>query len=175
MPTRATSTRVDDLIPADSLDEALIETAPKVPETAPEVLKTAPEVLKTAPKRKRISFHKRKRLGIDQEKGYHYRLVNNEGDRIAAFKDAGYSFVDGKVRDGQKDASDGSQFGKVACQSVGNGVMAYYMRIPDEYFKEDQADKQRELDDFDKRVGFDKIPKHVRRGSVKIDYGPPGK
>ena len=126
-----------------------------------------------AKKRERIPLHKQKRIGIDQEKGYHYHLTNDDGNRVARFKKAGYVVVDGKVREGQKDSQDASQLGKVARQSVGNGMEAVYMRIPQKDYDQDQASKQKAIDDRDKVIGLDKIPEYVRRGKVKIDYGPP--
>lgn len=125
-----------------------------------------------AKKRKRIPLSKQKRIGIRQEKGYKYRLVNDDGDRIANFKVAGYEPVDGRIREGEKDSQDASQMGKIARQSVGNGMEAIYMRIPQKLYDEDESLKQKEIDVRDEMIGTE-IPEHVRRGKVKIDYGPP--
>jgi hypothetical protein len=120
-------------------------------------------------KRKRVPLHKQNRIGIRKEPGYHYHLGNDEGDRIDNMREAGYDFVESEAREGKKDASDEKQFGRHACQNVGNGVKGYYMRIPQEEWEEDQQDRQLEVDRIEKAIGLDRIPERVRRGQIKID------
>lgn len=138
-----------------------------------ETEKTVKRVIKSPlkPRTKRTPLSKQKRIGIRQEKGYHYHLVNDIGDRISAFHEAGYDLVEAEAREGEKASQDSSQLGKYASQSVGNGVTAYYMRTPDKYYREDQLTKQVEIDKTDQIIGMDKIDGRVRRGSVEIDYG----
>lgn len=119
---------------------------------------------------KRTPLHKQKRIGIREEEGYHYRLVNDVGDRVDSFLTVGYEFVDAAVRDGAKDASDSAQHGKIACQNVGNGVKAYYMRIKNDLWQADQKEKQVEIDHVEKMIGLDKIPQHIRRGKIEITH-----
>lgn len=84
-----------------------------------------------------------------KEPGFVYRFVNDESDRIQDFLDMGYELVEQKgVRIGDKrlstptDAGGGSK----AIASVGQGKKAYLMRIREDWYNEDQADKQREVD-----------------------------
>ena len=136
-------------------------------------VKVAQKKQRLAPKRKRIPLHKQKRIGIAPRKGYIRRLVNDKDGKIAKCLKAGWTPVKGLIREGEKDAQDASQMGTIARQPVGNGMHAVYMEIPEEIYRADQAYKQKEIDERDKMIGMDKIPSHVRRGKVKIDYGPP--
>lgn len=122
-------------------------------------------------KLKRTPLHKKNRIGLTKiDENYHYRLVNDEGDNLESFLDAGYEFVEDLARGGVKDAADSSQLGKYACQNVGNGVKAYYMRVPNEIYAKDQQEKQAEIDEVEKLIGLDRIPERVRRGNIKIDH-----
>lgn len=83
--------------------------------------------------------------GLDHE-NYMYRWVNDVEGRLAAFIAGWWEFVDsnGKpVGDTDVNASDGtsSKFSK----GVGRGVNSYLMRIPKEFWLEDQETKERDL------------------------------
>lgn len=78
-----------------------------------------------------------------KEPGYVYRVVNDEGDRIAQFVAAGYELVDSSaVQVGDRRVDAAAPEGSKAQVSVGKGSKAFVMRIKDEYYKEDQAAKQ---------------------------------
>ena len=130
---------------------------------------------KAVPKRDgRVPLHKQNRIGIDKEPGYHYRLVTDRdnGERIERFKRAGYEIVTGIDQPDGKNAQDPSQMGTVTRKSVGRGDIAYYMRIPQELFDEDQRDKQKRNDQIMKQIkdGFTKDrPIKNMRGSVSYD------
>uniref|UniRef100_A0A6M3KP34 Uncharacterized protein n=1 Tax=viral metagenome TaxID=1070528 RepID=A0A6M3KP34_9ZZZZ len=96
--------------------------------------------------RERVSLRKQRRLSIATEPGYHYHLVNDVDNRIERFKKAGYELVTGKVHDKGSNVEDPSQMGSVASHPVGKGVTGYYMRIPQEWYDQDQAEKQEEND-----------------------------
>lgn len=78
-----------------------------------------------------------------KETGYHYHIVNDDGDRIQQFKDAGYDVVQANdVRVGDKRVNSASPEGSAATMSVSrDGRKAVVMRIKDEWYNEDQAAK----------------------------------
>lgn len=78
-----------------------------------------------------------------KEPGYEYRFVNDTGDRVQQFLDAGYEFVEAKsVQVGDARIGRPSAEGTNAQASVGQGVRAYAMRIREDWYDEDQAAKQ---------------------------------
>lgn len=134
-----------------------------------EALQRRVKLIKKAGKGLRNPIRKKTRVGIRQEPGWHYHLVNDVGDSIAASIDDGYEFVtDGEIRGGEKDAADCAQMGKVACQKVGNGDEGFYMRMPQKDWEAYQREKLKDSVNFEKAIGLDKIPKHVRRGKIEI-------
>lgn len=81
-----------------------------------------------------------------KEEGYQYRIVNDDNDRVQALLDAGYEMVPSKeVKVGDKRVEQSSTEGSVTQVSVGGGRKGYVMRIKDEWFKEDQAAKQKHV------------------------------
>lgn len=84
-----------------------------------------------------------------KEEGYVYRVVNDRGDRVPQFEDAGYEIVEAsKVRVGDKRVNRSAPVGAKAEVSVGGGDKAFVMRIKKEWYDEDQAKKEA----FNKRV-----------------------
>lgn len=85
-----------------------------------------------------------------KEPGFHHRIVNDRDDRIADFIDAGYEVVVNKdVTIGDKRVDRPSEEGSVKRISVGQGDKAVLMRIPQEWYDEDQAAKQVHLKDLE--------------------------
>lgn len=82
-----------------------------------------------------------------KEAGYEYRIVNDTGDRVEQFKAAGYEVVSAKdVTVGDRRVSAASAEGTAATVSVGGGTKGVVMRIPKEWYDEDQARKQSDID-----------------------------
>lgn len=74
--------------------------------------------------------------------GYHYRIVNDQGDRIQEFIDNGWELVPAnEVRVGDKRINQAKPEGSNAQVSVGGGDKAFVMRIKQEWYDEDQAAK----------------------------------
>lgn len=97
----------------------------------------------------------RNRLAVTgKDSNYVYRIVNDsnaDGQRLAQFKDAGYEFVSGDEQVGTHRmvaTADGS----VKSIPVGGGTNAYLMRIPKEYYVEDQQVKQRQVDESEQSM-----------------------
>jgi len=113
---------------------------------------------------KRTPIGQRNRLTVkDKDPNYFYRIVNTTdgsgSDRIEDFKEAGYEVVDNKVGDKRVDTTSG--LGKNPDFSVGNGIKAVVMRIPREYYEEDQAAKMAHL----------KAVEDTMYQDAKADYG----
>jgi hypothetical protein len=82
-----------------------------------------------------------------------YRVVNDTGDRIAQFQEAGYDFADAATHQvGDKRVGVASPEGSKAQISVGKGDKAFLMRIPKEYYEEDQLAKQVEVDRLEQSI-----------------------
>lgn len=77
---------------------------------------------------------------------YEYRIVNDTGDRIQSFLDAGYELVQAEdVRVGDKRVDGTTPEGTKAQVSVGQGMKAFVMRIRKDWYEEDQARKQAQI------------------------------
>jgi hypothetical protein len=88
-----------------------------------------------------------------KEPGYVYRVVNDSGDRVQQFLDAGYEKVlANDVQVGDKRINSASPEGSVAQVSVGDGQKAIVMRIREEFYKEDQAAKQAHVNELEKSI-----------------------
>lgn len=107
---------------------------------------------------------------VGKEDGYMYRFVNNTGDRVQQFIEAGYELVDAdKVQVGDRRVAQATPEGSKAQVSVGNGDKAFLMRIKQEWYQEDQAAKQVQVDELEKSI---KTPSgKADYGSVKIERG----
>lgn len=82
-----------------------------------------------------------------QDPNFHYRIVNDQGDRVQRFLDAGYELVSANdVQVGDKRVNQAKGTGSNAEVSVGGGDKAFVMRIKKEWYEEDQNVKQAEID-----------------------------
>lgn len=94
----------------------------------------------------RTPVTRRNRLSVkDRDPNYHYRIVNDIDDRIQQFLEQGYE-IDPQSQVGDKTVDGASPLGSAKLISVGAGTKAAVMRIPKEYFEQDQAAKQSEID-----------------------------
>ena len=82
----------------------------------------------------------------NQDPNYVYRWVNDVRGRMQRFLDGGYEVVTQDTEVGQNAVDRGSQVGSAVTRQVGSGVTAVLMRIPREWYNEDQAAKAAELD-----------------------------
>lgn len=85
-------------------------------------------------------------LGLDTS-NFYYRWVNDDEDRLAIFKRAGYEFVEKSeaksLGDPTVDTSSGTD--TRIRKGVGGGVVAFLMKLPLEFKKEYDAEKEAEL------------------------------
>lgn len=99
-----------------------------------------------------------------KEPGYEYRIVNDAGDRIAQFLDAGYELVDASaVTVGDKRVNKATPEGTKAQVSVGKGDKAFVMRIKSDFYQEDQEAKREHINRLEQTI------KQTASGSA--DYG----
>lgn len=77
-----------------------------------------------------------------KDPSYEYRIVNDIDDRITQYKEAGYEIVSNDaVSVGDKRVNAAAAVGSGKQISVGQGTKAYVMRIPKEWYNEDQTAK----------------------------------
>lgn len=81
-----------------------------------------------------------------KEPGFVYRWVNDRGHSIAKFQAAGYEHVTHEVVVGQLSVNGAEQKGGVTTINVGGATTAYLMRIREDWYNEDQAAKQADVD-----------------------------
>lgn len=93
-------------------------------------------------------------LGLTgKEPGFEYRIVNDEGDRVAQFQGMGYEIVsDANLRVGDRRVANPTAEGSPVQVSVGGGVSGYVMRIKSEWYAEDQAAKAAQIDEQEKAL-----------------------
>ena len=83
--------------------------------------------------------------GLDNE-NYMYRWVNDEEGRLSIFQQAWWEFVDQNGQPvGDADVNGSAGTSSKFTKGVGNGVIAYLMRIPKDLWLEDQGIKERDL------------------------------
>lgn len=107
---------------------------------------TAKEAIVKAPERRvrRTPIGQRNVLTVTgKEAGYHYRIVNDTGDRVQDFLDNGWETVPAKdIRIGDKRLGVASEEGSIATASVGGGHKGVVLRIREDWYQEDQDAKQ---------------------------------
>ncbi len=80
--------------------------------------------------------------------GYHRHFANDVGTRLDDLQDKGYTFVTESVEgDAEIRSTDiGTRKSLVVDQQKGGGeITAYLMEIPDEWFREDQQEKEKRI------------------------------
>lgn len=126
---------------------------------------TPQEVASARPRRTPLSA--RNRLDIKNKKpGLMYRIVNDVEDRVSRMQEQGYEIVSAEEAGmiGDKRVDNISAPGSSSYVSVGQGVKAVAMAIKREWYDEDQASKQRRVDDSEQTMkttlnGGDYVPK----------------
>ena len=108
------------------------------------------ETLSKAPagRPKRIPVGSRNRLDvIGKDPNFVYRIVNDVDDRIERFKQAGYELVDvNEARLSSQRVGAGTPEGTMASMPVGMGTTGYLMKIPKDWYEEDQKTKQVQIE-----------------------------
>ena len=82
-----------------------------------------------------------------QDPNYVYRVINDQDDRLQKAQEAGYEFVVSDQKLGDERAAEGGKIDSRVSKPVGNGVRGFLMRIPREYYNEDQQAKANRIND----------------------------
>lgn len=121
---------------------------------------------------KRTPINGRNILSVsNKEDGYEYRFINDVGDRVEIFKERGWELVDAKdVRIGDRRVEGGGALGSKAQASVDKqGTKAFLMRIPKDWYEEDQADKARAIAEQEKSMKQSALSNNeLRSGKLEI-------
>lgn len=132
----------------------------------------APVAQKT---RKRTPINGRNILSVsNKEAGYQYRFVNDVGDRVELFKERGWELVDAAdVRIGERRVDSATTLGSKAQASVDkSGTKAFLMRIKDEWYQEDQAEKAKSIAEQELAMKQQALANNeLRAGKIEITRG----
>jgi len=101
--------------------------------------------------RKRIPLGTRNILTAPKRPGFVRRFVNDKGDRIQRFKDAGYSIVEEDVQVGDAKIGKPGQLGS-GVSSQGDGQRKVLMEIPEKYYNEDQKNAQDKITSIENEI-----------------------
>lgn len=135
------------------------------------------KVSRSSERPRRTSVGQRNRLNLrDRDPNYQYRLVNAnleaDPDRVQSMIDLGYEIVPGSKAGSAGDAKvdTPSAIGSAGLISVGQGTKGVWMRIRKDWFQEDQAAKQAEIDATEQRTqkqgaDYGKVEVSVTRGN----------
>lgn len=102
------------------------------------------------PRRKRLG--QRNVLKYHEIPGYRLRFVNDVEDRVEQMKELGYEPVQSHELLHDPDASEASQIGSIVSKSARGGMKGVLMKIKEEWYEENQADKQAEVDEREKSL-----------------------
>ncbi len=104
--------------------------------------------------------------GKDPE--FEYRIVNDLGDRVAQFEAQGWEVVqDQSISVGDRRIANPTKEGAPVKTSVGGGVQGYVMRIPKDFYKEDQEAKQAYVNETEAAMKKDAI-KGADYGKIEV-------
>lgn len=101
----------------------------------------------------------------NKDPNYEYRWVNDTPGRIQRFIDGGWEVVNHEADVGSKVVDKGTRLGSAVTKSVGGTITAVLMRINKEWYDEDQAAKQGNIDALEATM---KQKSEADYGSLKI-------
>jgi hypothetical protein len=98
---------------------------------------------------RRTPIGRRNKLTVEnRDPNYHYRIVNDVDGRVQDMIDLDYELVTDAVV-GDKRVDNASPLGSAKQISVGGGVKAVVMRKRRDWHEQDQAEKQRQIDELE--------------------------
>lgn len=106
-----------------------------------------------------------------KDPNYVYRIVNDVGGRVDMFKEAGYELVlDKDVTVGDRRINSASAEGSNAQAAVDkSGTKAFVMRIPKEWYEEDQKAKQQHVHELEQTIKKEALAKNdLPSGKLEI-------
>jgi hypothetical protein len=106
---------------------------------------------------KRVPLGQRNRLSFGkQDPNFVYRVINDQDERLSQAQEAGYEFVVSDEPLGDKRAAEGGKIDSRVSKPVGNNTRGYLMRIPKEFYTQDQNEKMGKIDEMEKALKPDK-------------------
>ena len=100
----------------------------------------------------------------NKDPNYAYRWVLDVPGRLQRFEEGGYEQVREDLEVGQKTVDRGTQLGSVVTKSGGGNSKLVLMRIPKEWYDEDQKAKQDAIDELEDTMQAES--KEGRYGSI---------
>lgn len=123
------------------------------------------------PKRTPINGYRNRLQITGEEPGFHYCWINDYN--VDRYLEAGYDYVTHDVMVGHKKIDVTSQPGSRITQNVGNGVVAYLMRCPDDIYHDEMDSLEADLQE--KEQAMRQQSNEGQYGQVKIGRGDPSK
>ncbi len=123
---------------------------------------------KVAQERKRIKLGTRNVLTAPKKPGFVRRFVNDKGDRIQMFKDAGWIAVEDVSKVGDPKAGTPSSIGSGANPHVGGGQRAVLMELPENIYDQDRAESQAKITKVENEIRRTQPGKDGLDGKVTI-------
>lgn len=158
---------------------AKVEQTAKGPEIKESVMKAQPSAEALARRNRRVRSPIDGRRNILTVKGLAPgmvgRWVDNTPERVDELMDRGYEVVRETVQVGDMAIDSGAKMGAAITKRTGGGKEAVLMQIPEEWYKADQLEKQKVVDEREqatKQEGKDKGPFY---GKVETTDIVPGK
>lgn len=110
----------------------------------------------------------RNRMGAsNKDPNYEYRFVTDKDGRVEQMQEYGWELAVGNENVGVSRLSVPSAEGSVKSVHVGNGDKAILMRIPKEYYEEDQRAKQILINEKENQIVNKK--EDGQYGSIKLE------
>lgn len=152
--------------PKPATEEKIVETqiaaAEPLEETSVVETKPAEEIkpVKSAARKERIPLGRtRLKLTAPKRPGFHRHWINDVGGRLEEAENGSYKFVtDDGLKVGETALGSGNQdLGSRVSRIVGRAedgkpIRAYLMEIEEEYYQQDQREKQKRLDVIDAQI-----------------------
>lgn len=139
--------------------------------TEGETMEAVQPVIRTAPKKKRVPVGLRNPMSVDQDSldpNFEYRFVRGKNDRMKQFLDGGYEVVQGNQAGDANIAVASSMGSATDIPSGDSDERLFLMRIPKEYYLEDQEAKQRKVNAIEKQL-HDKPRSEGLEGKFEIN------
>ena len=137
-------------------------------QVVPKDKKVAKATIARRQARKRIPLGTRNILTAPKRPGFVRRFVNDKGDRIQAFKDAGWAAAEMITEVGDDKAGRATSMGSSAAPSVGGGQRAVLMEIPEKYYDADNKAKQAKIAKVEKEIARNHLGQDGLEGKVSI-------
>lgn len=121
---------------------------------------------------KRTNMNVRNRLSIqNKDPNYVYRVVNDRDDRVEILKEIGYEVCTAnEIRIGDKRVDLGATIGSSATLALGGGDRGVVMKIPKEYYDDDQAHKLETISRSEQTMN-EEAHKNGNYGKIEISRG----